>query len=42
MVDKLGTDFQYHDAATTGYAILSYVDPTTNVVKTIVAVVPRP
>jgi hypothetical protein len=42
MVGKLRTDFQYHDAATTSYAILSYRDPTTNVVKTIVAVVPRP
>jgi hypothetical protein len=41
MVDKLGTDFDYHPGATTGYAVLSYVDPTTGVVKTLVAVVPK-
>ena len=42
MVSKLGTDFDYHPGATTGYAVLSYVDPTTGVVKTLVAVVPKP
>jgi len=42
MVNKLGTDFDHHPGATTGYAVLSYVDPTTGVVKTLVAVVPKP
>jgi len=42
MVDKLNTDFQYHPGATTGYAVLSYVDPTTGVVKALIAEVEKP
>ncbi len=42
MVDKLNTDFQYHPGATTGYAVLSYVDPTTGLVKALVAEVSKP
>jgi hypothetical protein len=42
MTAKLTEDFGYHPGATTGYAVLSYVDPASGVVKTLVAVVPRP
>jgi hypothetical protein len=42
MVNKLNTDFQYHPGATTGYAVLSYVDPTTGVVKALIAEVSKP
>ena len=42
MAAKLTEDFQYHPGASVGYAILSYVDPTTGVVKALVAEVPAP
>jgi len=42
MVAKVTEDFPYHPSATTGYAVLSYVDPASGVVKTLVAVVQRP
>jgi hypothetical protein len=43
MIDKLNKDFGYHrNVTTTGYAILSYLDPTTSTIKTIVAEVDAP
>jgi len=41
LVEKLKEDFANNDSATTGYAILSYLDPSTNTISTLIAEVLR-
>jgi len=42
LVQKVQTDFGKNSSAQTGYAILSYLDPTTKTIVTLVVVVQRP
>jgi hypothetical protein len=42
LAKKLQSDFDKNSSARIGYAILSYLDPTTKTIVTLVAVVPRP
>jgi len=42
LANQVRYDFSQNSKFTTGYAMLSYLDPTTKTIVTLVAVIPKP